>query len=307
MDAAATPTARINKFQGTNYYTWKFKMQMVLEERDLCEVTCGEVKLDHCTNVMAQSTFKRKLRKALAIICLAMEDSQLPLVRSAIGAYDAWSVQEGHYEKKSLANKLFLRRRFFTTMMDEGDDVLEHINMLKTVAEQLDAVGAPVSEDDLVITLIGSLRESYQFLITALESRADSLTLDLVTSRLMHEDMKSKEQGGGVDGSAHVSIRENAERQRSQRASVAQVDEDSGVFLFSVDGDNIKLSEEWLVDSGATQHMTYSTEYVKNYQKISPVDVRLADDRVIQAVGKGDIIMSMRTKHGVKKFVLTGV
>ncbi|KAG3230054.1 hypothetical protein PI124_g24847 [Phytophthora idaei] len=80
-------------------------------------------------------------------------------------------------------------------MMEEGDDVLEHINKIKTLAEQLDAVGAPVSEDDLVITLLGNLSESYQFLITALESRADSLSWELVTSRLLHEDMKRKEQG----------------------------------------------------------------------------------------------------------------
>uniref|UniRef100_A0AAV1TRW2 Uncharacterized protein n=1 Tax=Peronospora matthiolae TaxID=2874970 RepID=A0AAV1TRW2_9STRA len=178
-------------------------MPMVLEERDLWEVPSVEVKLEHCINVMDQSTFKSKSRKALAIICLAIEDSQLPLVRSAIVAYEAWSRLEGHYEKNSLANKLFLRRRFFTTMMDEGVAVLEHINKLKTLAEQLDAVGAPVSEDDLVITLLGSLSDSYQFLITALESRAESLSWELVTSRLMHEDMKRKEQGGGVDGSAH--------------------------------------------------------------------------------------------------------
>ena len=46
-----------------------------------------------------------------------------------------------------------------------------------------------------MITLLGSLSESYQFLITALESRADSLSWELVTSRLLHEDMKRKEQG----------------------------------------------------------------------------------------------------------------
>uniref|UniRef100_H3H842 Integrase catalytic domain-containing protein n=1 Tax=Phytophthora ramorum TaxID=164328 RepID=H3H842_PHYRM len=122
MDATPTATARINKFNGTNFHTWKFKMQMVLEERELWEVTSGEVKLEHCTTTADQATFKRKSRKALAIICLAMEDSQLPLVRSAKDAHDAWSRLEGHFEKKSLANKLFLRRRFFTTMMEEGDD-----------------------------------------------------------------------------------------------------------------------------------------------------------------------------------------
>ena len=61
-------------------------------------------------------------------------------------------------------------------MMDEGNDVLQHINKIKILAEQLDAVYAPVSEDDLVITLLASLIESYAFLIKALESRSDSLS-----------------------------------------------------------------------------------------------------------------------------------
>ncbi|KAG6590647.1 Gag-Pol polyprotein [Phytophthora cinnamomi] len=331
MDAASTTTSRINKFDGTNFHTWKFKMAMVLEERDLWEVTSGEIKLEHCATTLDQTTFKRKSRKALAIICLAMEDSQLPLVRSAKDAYDAWSKLEGHFEKKSLANKLFLRRRFFTTMMAEGDDVLEHINKIKTLAEQLDAVGAP-------------------FLITALESRADSLSWELVTARLLHEDMKRKEQGGGVDGAAHgqgqafmtsdngkrkgrqatankasachycgeqghwiakcpVRIRENAERQRPQRANVAQSEDDSGDFLFSVGGvaPTTKSNEVWLVDSGATQHMTSSKKFMRNYKKISPVDVHLADDGVVQAIGRGDIVMKMQTPRGVKKGVLTNV
>uniref|UniRef100_A0AAV1TPQ4 GAG-pre-integrase domain-containing protein n=1 Tax=Peronospora matthiolae TaxID=2874970 RepID=A0AAV1TPQ4_9STRA len=46
---------------------------------------------------------------------------------------------------------------------------------------------------------------------------------------------------------------------------------------------------------------------MKNYQKVSPVDVHSAKDGVVQAVGKGDIIISMRTKHDVKKNVLIGV
>ena len=75
--------------------------------------------------------------------------------------------------------------------------MLEHINKVKPLAEQLDAVGASVSEDDLMITLLKSLSESYQLRITALEPRSDTLAWKLVTSRLLHENMKRKEQGGG--------------------------------------------------------------------------------------------------------------
>ena len=119
MDSSPFTTARMNKFFGTNTYVCKFKMQMVLEERDLWDVVRGEVKLEYCKSTLDQATFKRKSRKAPAIICLAMEDWQSPLVCSAKDAYDAWSRREGHYEKKSLANKLFIRRRFFTTIMGE--------------------------------------------------------------------------------------------------------------------------------------------------------------------------------------------
>uniref|UniRef100_A0AAV1TC27 CCHC-type domain-containing protein n=1 Tax=Peronospora matthiolae TaxID=2874970 RepID=A0AAV1TC27_9STRA len=83
--------------------------------------------------------------------------------------------------------------------MKEGDDVLAHKNKPRTPAKQLDAVGAPVSENDLMITLLGSLSEMFPFLITALESRSDALTWELVTARLLREDMKRKEHcGDGV-------------------------------------------------------------------------------------------------------------
>lgn len=121
-------------------------------------------------------TYKRESIKAMTVIYVAMEDPQLPLVRSASGAYDTWSKLEDHFEKKSLASKLFMRRRFFTMMMEEVNDVLGHIDELKTLAEKLEAVGAPVFEEDLVITLLSILSSSYQFLITDLESRSDTLS-----------------------------------------------------------------------------------------------------------------------------------
>ena len=82
LDMDTSAPNRIDTFDGANVHTW-IKMQMVLEERDLWDVVSGEVKLEHCVSTLDKSTFKRKSHKALAIVCLAMEDSQLPLVRSA--------------------------------------------------------------------------------------------------------------------------------------------------------------------------------------------------------------------------------
>ncbi|GMF62528.1 unnamed protein product [Phytophthora fragariaefolia] len=102
------------------------------------------------------------------------------------------TLREEEFGQQALPSSAFLHD-------EEGDDVLEHINKVKTLAEQLDAVGAPVSEDDLVITLLGSLSESYQLLITALESRADSLSWELSRSSVHDERQQAQRPTGEED------------------------------------------------------------------------------------------------------------
>lgn len=98
-------------------------------------------------------------------------------------------------------------------------------------------------------------------------------------------------------------VQDNAGRYRSQRANVAHKED-----FFSVGGISFTNSDNvWLVDSGAMQHMTYSKEYMMNYNKMSPVDVHFADDGVAQAVWTSDIVMSMKTPRGIKKGVLTKI
>ena len=70
---------------------------------------------------------KRRAKKVLAPICLSLGDEQLSLVRSSKTAKEAWTKLEKHYQAKSLANKLFLRNRYFATSMSPGDNMMEHI------------------------------------------------------------------------------------------------------------------------------------------------------------------------------------
>eukprot|EP00794_Sanderia_malayensis_P009440 gene9440-10426_t len=77
--------------------------------------------------------------------------------------------------------------------MNFGDNMMEHVNKLKSLAEQFESVGAPISEDDQVATLLCSLAESYSNLIVALESRVEDLNVEFVTARLLHEERKRSE------------------------------------------------------------------------------------------------------------------
>ena len=75
--------SRIEKFDGLNFHLWKFKMQMVLEDKDLWNIVSGiEVEpAGQGVTVAEQDRFRKRARKALANICLSLSDSQLLLVR----------------------------------------------------------------------------------------------------------------------------------------------------------------------------------------------------------------------------------
>jgi hypothetical protein len=138
--------------------------------------------------------FKKCERTAFRILCTHMVDAQIQHVKSSKGAAEAWKSLCGIHETKGLANVLFLRRKFFTMKMQETDDLLQHINKVKTLVDLLKALDVPVMDGDIVMTILESLPPSFENLIVAMETKdIKELTLTYVTSRLMHEVTSKKE------------------------------------------------------------------------------------------------------------------
>ena len=60
--------------------------------------------------------------------------------------------------------------------------------------------------------------------------------------------------------------------------------------------------ELWLIDFGATSHMTYSKELLRNYRMFDvPQPVNLGDGRTVEAHGEGNIDVDMIFKVSNKK------
>ena len=95
--------------------------------------------------------------------------------------------------------------RSFTIKMQEGDDLMAHINHVKELADQLTSFEVPVREEDIVMTLLESLPPSFDNLIIALETlRLEDLTMAFVTARMMHEVTKRKEKESHGDDANDV-------------------------------------------------------------------------------------------------------
>lgn len=328
----------IEKLNGDNFHTWKFKMEMVLQEKDLWDIVTGD---EERPKESAEAiVFDKRARRAMATICLSVQDSLLGLVRPAKSAPEAWQKLVQHFEQKGLAHKLFLRRKFFTLQMAEGEDMMQHIQQVLTMAEQLEAIGAKVSEEDQVMTLLCSLPESYGNLIVALESRADSLSMEFVTARLMHEQEKRKEAGAklaseaafyskqtptraeparaapsrgrpgkcnfcGKPGHWARECRQRLEQQGKPQAEAHAASHDQEFLFMAQDGAD--AAQHWYVDSGASQHLTPHRAWFADYQPIPAQPVFMGDDHPQQAVGKGTIHMQLDVHGEAVSVKLTNV
>lgn len=79
--------------------------------------------------------------------------------------------------------------------MEEGEDFMAHIKMVKALANQLNIINKPLHEKDFVMTLLSSLLDSYSSLLEALESiLKKDLTLDYITTILAHALIKRKQK-----------------------------------------------------------------------------------------------------------------
>ena len=103
------------------------------------------------------------------MIVLSIEPSLLYLIGEPI---TVWKKLGDHFQKKTWANKLELRRKLHSLRLKEGESVQEHIKSLTDVFEALSVVGDPVSEEDRVVQLLASLPDSFNMLVTALEANA---------------------------------------------------------------------------------------------------------------------------------------
>jgi hypothetical protein len=321
----------IERLKGDNYMTWKFKLKHVLIGKELYEYVDGSIEVPaESANQGVKDAHKKKSNQAMSTIVLAVSDELLYLITECTTAKSAWEKLQSHFERDTLANKLFLKKRYFRTVMKETTTIDTHLKYMKEITDKLAAIKAPISEEDQVVTLLGSLPDSYSTVVTALEAQTGDLSLDFVHQALINEEQKRKEQdtmtanqqrkpndaallaerksSGGVrlcyhcDQPGHIKrhcprLRKRAAEHNAQPATEVDVQvSDEEAFVINEHGEfSSAPKHRWLIDSGASRHMTPNRSKFKTYSKFDkPQKVGLGDGHTIDALGVGNIPITVR-------------
>ena len=103
----------VDKLDGSNWTTWKFQMKHLLLARGVWGVVDGSDILADGANAQARTDYRKRTQKAFSTIVMAVGTSQLYLITSTESQRDAWDILRNHFERDTLANKLFLKKTVF--------------------------------------------------------------------------------------------------------------------------------------------------------------------------------------------------
>ena len=139
--------------------------------------------------VVALSKFNDRRDKALSLLVLSLDPSQLYLLGSEPqDPVVVWKQLCDQYQKKTWSNKLVLRRKLLGLKPNENESIQIHIKAMMETFDALSVIGEAVEEEDRVVYVLASLPEKYNMLVTALEAYPEVPRLEIVTEKLLNEE-----------------------------------------------------------------------------------------------------------------------
>lgn len=336
----------IEKLNGQNYETWCFKMKMLLIRDDFWATTdgtspCPEAVFEGTPPVLKNapeiSKWKAKDAKALSIIGLEIEDSQLPLIRKAVTAREAWNSLKAYHQKSTLSNKVSLLKQICRMQLKDDGSMENHLFQMENLFERLANMGKNLEEDFRVALILSSLPDKYNTLTTALEARnEEDLTINLVKSKLLDEFRKNhvevktdnlkalKVQSTKSNFKCNYCkkighVKKNCYKWKAQNKSESEKSENSksrasndknskndsnskdhSYFCFVAA--NKEFCHDWIIDSGASNHMSADPHF---FTQIRPhkSPVHLANGNKIFSVGIGNGFLKCVDEDGEENTV----
>lgn len=180
----------VEKFNGKGSFTlWQMRVKDVLTQQGLARALKGK---DGKPQEMTDDQWEELEARCVSTIRHCIADNIINNVMDEDSAPALWEKLEKLYIAKSLTNKLHLKRKLYKLKMDEGGNLMDHMNVFNGYLDQLRKVDVKVEEEDKALLLLTSLPDSYENLVTTLLHGKDTVSLEQVQASLVSYDTQKK-------------------------------------------------------------------------------------------------------------------
>jgi hypothetical protein len=176
----------IKSFDGTNYSSWKIRINGLLAEQRLDET----INKDPPTDEPELIKWRKLDKRAKGLITLAIFNRILTQIKSRATSKKLLETLAKTYESKGKAARANLRHKFYTYTKDPATSMVDHLNNIMSMSDQLATLGASVDEKEIISVILNSLPSEYELLVISLESPPDTLTIEEVKRCILGEEKR---------------------------------------------------------------------------------------------------------------------
>lgn len=305
MDIASN----INKFDGQNYQQWKFQVKCALRAKGIYGVVDGTEPKPNSTKPEEEKQWLKRDALAMFTITSTMCLTQITLIENCQTASEVVKKLDTVYAQRSETNKMLVHEKFHQYKMNENDSVAQHVSKVENLARQIRDMGEPFSDLAVITKILNTLPSKYKNIRQAWLSLDESKqTIVNLTARLIDEEaqltateetenafstmtLKGKERNKTVEKSkvSCYNCRKKGHYARDCKAPKKKRQDDKNGAAFSVDKNAICSEEAWIMDSGASTHMTYRKDFFETYEEVENSKVYLGSGQSLEVHGKGCI------------------
>ncbi|KAG8481139.1 hypothetical protein CXB51_025904 [Gossypium anomalum] len=281
--------------RNTRFALWQIKMQAVLAQMDLEDALLG---IDKMPSTLTDEEKKRKDRKALTQLHLHLSNEILQDVMKEKTAAALWKRLEQICMSKTLTQQVaYEKQRLYAHRLEEGASVHEHLTVFKEILSNLEAMEVQYDKEDLGLILLCSLPPSYStfrdtILYSARGERSHCSWETKIGILMMIVVGHRKEIIVVVNLRVDRSLQIEGKRpENSGEADVVEDYSDGELLVASVN--DSKVSEEWILDSGCTFHMSPNRDWFTTYETVSEGVVLMGNNASCKIAGVGTIKVKM--------------
>ncbi|KAH9668944.1 hypothetical protein KPL70_021590 [Citrus sinensis] len=319
------PKYEIEKFTiGGDFSLWKLKMRALLVHQGL-ESTLEEEDPEASTSSVIDDKKRQIQNRAHNTLILSLGDSMLREISEEKTALGIWNKVETLCMKKSLAHRLFLKKRLYTFSIRERVTIQGHIDTFNKIILDLEGVeNVKISDEDKAFFLLSSLPKSYEGFVDTMLYGRTTLTLEDVKASLSSKEIQ-KNNGLETSNDKKKKKRkcfycrkkgdymrdcfEKKKKESQEKSGDAAVASDDGSDGYqSADllvASNSNTKGQWVIDSGCSFHLCPDKTLFYKYEAVDSGRVLMGNNNVCNIVGIGSVKIKMfdgtvRSLHEVR-------
>ncbi|KAL3662242.1 hypothetical protein V7S43_019078 [Phytophthora oleae] len=255
--------------------------------------------------------------KALGLIAQGVAVEHHTKIRSATSAIMAWNTLRDFYNRTTMHNRVTMTRRLHEFKMEDGVTMAKHLDNFDELIVGLQTLGEPLDEAHQLVILLSSLPTGYELICSIVENAKNTTLIEVKEKLLKEYERLDKKEGAerALKATANGSKFKGAKTFKSSKDSKGFGARKNGGFkgkCFNCgqmghmkrdcpdpnvgnDDDAVfavgkSRSTGWLIDSGATAHMTPHRNDLFEYKDLdSNIEVTIADGKRMRVVGTGSV------------------